>query len=93
MIRLRRLAKIVRVVGKYRLDELLDKDNLPFTVRAALAPAVLFGKAKNKANRGERLRLALEELGPIFIKFGADIAGYQVWSSRQQLTELNKNRP
>ena len=49
MIRLRRLAKIVRVVGKYRLDELLDKDNLPFTVRAALAPAVLFGKAKNKA--------------------------------------------
>jgi len=68
VIRLRRLAKIARVVGKYRLDKLLDKDSLPATLRALLAPAVLFGP--NSAPRGERLRRALEELGPIFIKFG-----------------------
>ncbi|MDG1165620.1 MAG: ubiquinone biosynthesis regulatory protein kinase UbiB [Porticoccaceae bacterium] len=68
MIRLRRLAKIARVVGKYRLDELLNKDSLPFAMRAMLAPAALFGRSK--AGRGERLRMALEELGPIFIKFG-----------------------
>ena len=68
MIRLRRLAKIARVVGKYRLDKLLDKESLPFALRALLAPAVLFGG--NSATRGERLRMALEELGPIFIKFG-----------------------
>jgi len=67
-MRLRRLAKIARVVGKYRLDKLLDKDSLPFSMRALLAPAALFGG--NSAPRGERLRMALEELGPIFIKFG-----------------------
>jgi ubiquinone biosynthesis protein len=66
--RLRRLAKIALVVGKYRLDLLLQKEHLPFAMRALLAPAVLFGKTQ--LGRGERLRLALEELGPIFIKFG-----------------------
>lgn len=68
MIRLRRLAKIAYVVSKYRLDQLLTKQQLPLTLRALLAPAALFGRPK--ATRGERLRRALEELGPIFIKFG-----------------------
>jgi ubiquinone biosynthesis protein len=94
VIRLRRLAKIARVVGKYRLDKLLDKDSLPFAVRALLAPAVLFGG--NSADRGERLRMALEELGPIFIKFG------QLLSTRPdlvptdicaQLAQLQDNVP
>jgi ubiquinone biosynthesis protein len=66
--RLRRLAKIVSIVGKYRLDELLDKGSLPLSIRALLAPAVLFGRAKG--GRGERLRKALEDLGPIYIKLG-----------------------
>ena len=68
MTRLRRLAKIVSIVGKYRLDELLDKGSLPLSIRALLAPAVLFGRAKG--GRGERLRKALEDLGPIYIKLG-----------------------
>ena len=68
MIRLRRIAKIVKVVGKYRLDLLLDKEKLPLSIRIFLAPAVFFGRANG--SRGERLRKALEELGPIFVKFG-----------------------
>ena len=68
MIRLRRLAQIARIVGKYRLDLLVEKDSLPLTMRALLAPATLF--SNTQLSRGERLRLALEELGPIFIKFG-----------------------
>jgi ubiquinone biosynthesis protein len=68
VIRLRRLAKIAQVVGKYRLDKLIGKDKLPLTVRAILAPAVLFGRSNGE--RGERLRMALDELGPIFVKFG-----------------------
>ena len=68
MIRLRRIAKIVKVVGKYRLDLLLNKEKLPLSVRVFLAPAVFFGRANG--SRGERLRKALEELGPIFVKFG-----------------------
>lgn len=68
MIRLRRIAKIVKVVGTYRLDLLLNKEKLPLSIRIFLAPAVFFGRANG--SRGERLRKALEELGPIFVKFG-----------------------
>jgi len=68
VIRLRRIAKIVKVVGKYRLDLLLDKEKLPLSIRVFLGPAVFFGRANG--SRGERLRKALEELGPIFVKFG-----------------------
>ena len=68
MTRLKRLSKIAYIAGKYRLDTLLDKKRLPLSVRLLLAPAVIFGSAS--ASRGARLRMALEELGPIFIKFG-----------------------
>jgi len=68
LIRLRRLAAIARVVYRYRLDTLLDKSNTPLPLRLLLSPAILWGKPK--ASRGERLRKALESLGPIFVKLG-----------------------
>jgi ubiquinone biosynthesis protein len=68
MSQLRRLAKIYYIAGKYRLDTLVDKSRLPVTARVALAPLKLF--AKTDISRGECLRCALEDLGPIFIKFG-----------------------
>lgn len=68
MTRLKRLSKIAYIAGKYRLDKLLDRKRLPLSVRLLLAPAIIFGSAS--APRGARLRMALEELGPIFIKFG-----------------------
>jgi ubiquinone biosynthesis protein len=68
LIRFRRLLKITHVVYRYRLDSLVDKDKLPLFARLLLAPAVLYGRPSN--NRGERLRKALESLGPIFVKFG-----------------------
>ncbi|MGY8850721.1 MAG: AarF/UbiB family protein, partial [Pseudomonadales bacterium] len=96
MIGLRRLGKIIRVAGKYRLDALLEKDQLPLSARLLLSPAVLFGSGTSKGSRGERLRKALEELGPIFIKFG------QLLSTRpdlvpddicSELTKLQDNVP
>jgi ubiquinone biosynthesis protein len=68
MSQLRRLAKIYFIAGKYRIDTLVDKSRLPLTARIALAPLKLFGKSAR--SRGESLRCALEDLGPIFIKFG-----------------------
>lgn len=68
MARLRRLSKIFYVAAKYRLDTLMDKKRLPLSARIALAPAMLIGS--KRAPRGARLRMALEELGPIFVKFG-----------------------
>ncbi len=56
--------KILWVCGRYRLDQLIEQP-LPLPLRGVFC---LF--PKKALNRGERLRLACEELGPIFVKFG-----------------------
>ncbi|HBK56999.1 MAG TPA: ubiquinone biosynthesis regulatory protein kinase UbiB [Xanthomonadales bacterium] len=74
-----RSARILRVLLRYRLDALLDDTRLaryaallrPFVARAGIDPRTL--------GRGARLRLALQELGPIFVKFG------QILSTRRDL--------
>jgi ubiquinone biosynthesis protein len=72
-----RLLKIFRVVIKYGLDEIaISGLKVPRT--AKLIDTVIFWRDISKP-RGERLRMALEELGPIFVKFG------QVLSTRRDL--------
>ena len=74
-----RASRIGRVLLRYRLDDLLDDTpaerwlNLarPFVPRASAEIAAL--------PRGARLRHALQELGPIFVKFG------QILSTRRDL--------
>ncbi|SHF26465.1 2-octaprenylphenol hydroxylase [Microbulbifer donghaiensis] len=63
-----RSFKIARVVLRYRLDQLLPATRRPLWLRGLLAPLKLVPQPK--MGRGERLRRALEELGPIFVKFG-----------------------
>ncbi|MFV0278447.1 MAG: ubiquinone biosynthesis regulatory protein kinase UbiB, partial [Parahaliea sp.] len=77
--RARRLTRIVRVAGRYRLDTFFEANNLPTWLRLCfrLSPWRL-GPAPT-ASRGERLRRTLEDLGPVFIKFG------QVLSTRRDL--------
>lgn len=79
MTRIRRLLKINWVICKYRLDEFIPLAQLPPALKLLifLAPWHLFPKKVQP--RGERLRLALEELGPIFVKFG------QILSTRRDL--------
>ena len=68
---------IIWVVLRYGLDELvLSSFSHPWLQR--LTRVVTVGR-KLDAPRGERLRLALEALGPIFVKFG------QVLSTRRDL--------
>ena len=75
--RLLRVMKIARVALRYGLDEiLLAGTKLPPPLRLLSA---LFFWRDLRAPRGERLRRALEELGPIFVKFG------QVLSTRRDL--------
>ena len=45
MSQLRRLAKIYYIVGKYQLDNLIDKNRLPLTIRIALASTKLISTA------------------------------------------------
>ena len=74
-----RLVQINHVLAKHRLDEFIQATHLlrPLRFLNYLSPYRL--THSNKAPRGERLRLALEDLGPIFVKFG------QILSTRRDL--------
>lgn len=79
MGRLRRTFRIAWITLRYRLDTLIPVERLPFALALLmrLNPAQLF--PLGNYTRGERLCLALEELGPIFTKFG------QMLSTRRDL--------
>jgi ubiquinone biosynthesis protein len=80
-MRLTRLAIIIVVALKYGLDEFLTGHERFRAVRP-LARALTFWR-DTSAPSGERLRLALEELGPIFVKFG------QMLSTRRDLLPMD----
>ena len=97
MANLWRLWKILYIFTRYRLDDLIPTEQFPLPLKIALwlAPWRLAPVPKH-LSRGERLRLALEALGPIFVKFG------QILSTRPdlvpqdiacELTELQDNVP
>ena len=74
-----RAMRIGRVLLRYRLDDLLD--DTPAERWLKLMRPFVPGAAPSVASmpRGARLRLALQELGPIFVKFG------QILSTRRDL--------
>jgi ubiquinone biosynthesis protein len=74
-----RLYVIVRVLLNYGLDELIPRVRLTLPLR--LGRKLLFWLPNKHAEQplGERLRLAMEELGPVWIKFG------QMLSTRRDL--------
>ncbi|MET0224890.1 MAG: ubiquinone biosynthesis regulatory protein kinase UbiB [Dokdonella sp.] len=79
MRQLPRLLRIARVLVRYRLDDLIDA-----THRSRLLACARIVLPKPRAQiaalaRGDRLTLALTELGPIFVKFG------QILSTRRDL--------
>jgi len=75
-----RLLKISTILARYRLDEFLEATHLyrPMRLVRVLAP---WATDKEMADRprGERLRMALTEMGPVFVKFG------QIVSTRRDL--------
>ncbi len=70
-----RLLEIQRVLLRHGLDDFVKATHLyrPLRFFYYLSPSVWFER-RRKASRGERLRLALEELGPIFVKFGQAVS-------------------
>jgi ubiquinone biosynthesis protein len=79
MSRVLRLLKINHIIGRYRLDQFADTDLLPALPRAALKLSPWRLYPVPDLPRAVRLRRALEELGPVFTKFG------QVLSTRRDL--------
>lgn len=71
--RLIRLTQISFILFRYSLDELVFSLHFfrPFRFFIYLNP---YRRANKKTPRGERIRLALEDLGPIFVKFGQTLS-------------------
>lgn len=82
-----RFLTIVRVFLRYRLDELIPKQHLPLRAKLLLLPCALF--PTSSLNRGERLRRACEELGPIFVKFGQLLSTRPDLVAEDIVAELN----
>ncbi len=89
---LSRLLRIQRVLVKHGLDEIILATHLFRPVRFAfyLSPATWFQRSRRDAPRGERLRKALEELGPIFMKFGQTLSTRRDLLPRDIADELEK---
>ena len=70
-----RLLEIQRVLLRHGLDDYVRATHLyrPLRFLFFLSPGVWFER-RCGASRGARLRLALEELGPIFVKFGQAVS-------------------
>ena len=81
---LARLLKIQRALVRHRLDEFVRATHLyrPLRYLYYFSPWTWFQRGV-AGTRGERLRLALEELGPIFVKFG------QALSTRRDLLPVD----
>ena len=72
-----RILIILRVIARYRIDNLVPQKNLKRPIKCLLNVFNLFGQHAD--NRAIRLRMALQDLGPIFVKFG------QLLSTRRDL--------
>ena len=79
MARFLRLLAMQRVFIKYGLDEFIFATHLfrPFRFAFYLLPWNWFGRKQGSSAR--RMRLMLEELGPIYVKLG------QILSTRRDL--------
>ncbi|TVQ34614.1 MAG: ubiquinone biosynthesis regulatory protein kinase UbiB [Wenzhouxiangella sp.] len=73
-----RLGHIILILARYRLDELFS--DIPPLRLAGLVRLLPWGRRRVRdLPRGARVRAALEELGPIYVKFG------QILSTRRDL--------
>ena len=72
-----RLVYIVYIVLKFGLDEFISGHNALKPIHKLIK--FLFFWRNNRTSRAVRLRLALEQLGPLFVKFG------QMLSTRRDL--------
>jgi len=87
----RRLVGIQRVLVRHGLDDYVRATHLyrPLRFLFYLSPWTWFARSQG-TTRAEKLRLALEELGPIFIKFGQALSTRRDLLPRDIADELAK---
>jgi len=77
--RLFRLIRINFILMRYNIDEIVLGTHWFYPLRFFVYLNPYYWALRKKLTRGERIRLALEELGPIFVKIG------QIFSTRRDL--------
>ena len=70
------------ILKRYRLDELFSTDRLPRPIRW-MRVFIPTSKGMSDLSRGKRLRLAVQDLGPVYVKFG------QILSTRRDLLPVD----
>ena len=84
-----RLFAIERTLLRYGLDEIVLRTHL-FRPIAALRKLLFFRSKASRGPLGARIRLALEELGPLFVKFGQAVSVRRDLLPREIADELAK---
>lgn len=79
-----RLNKVLNIVAKYRLDEFFQQQRGYRWLNLVLLPYRIIGLLGKRVSgdKNQRLRKAMEELGPIYIKFG------QLLSTRRDFIDV-----
>ena len=87
-----RLHKILSVSAKYGLEDFLPASRSLVMCKLALLPYRLLGlfSSQRGGDRNMRLRLALEDLGPIYIKLGQLISTRRDFLDPELADELQK---
>ncbi len=86
-----RMLKIQRVLVRHGLDDLISSTHLfrPLRFVFLLSPWT-WGQRKSEQPRGVRIREALQELGPVYVKFGQSVSTRQDILPADVGTELAK---
>ena len=79
VVELKRFYHIQKIVLEYGLDELLPTQLKPLSARLARKSIFWIKNQHSDKSSAERVKLALQQLGPVFIKFG------QMLSTRRDL--------
>ncbi|PQJ52869.1 ubiquinone biosynthesis regulatory protein kinase UbiB [Psychrosphaera saromensis] len=90
MNKLSRIFKIIHVFLYYRLYELIPSHKIPFLLKALIAVCFWYPKTSKKTDSAHNLRIALEHLGPVWIKLGQMLSTRKDLLSEQLSIELTK---
>jgi ubiquinone biosynthesis protein len=82
-MRLRRLYHIVKTLLQFGLDDLLPANRIPWYAKLARKAVFWLGNKHKDKTQAQCIRLALQQLGPVWIKFG------QMLSTRRDLLPID----
>ena len=91
MQKTRRLMKLSSVIAKYGFDELFKRGELeryiPKNVKRKYSDKI---NEINSCTFYERIRMAIEEMGPVYVKFGQMLSNRKDVLPEEMITELQK---